>query len=99
VRTQEILTLAHEQENVSDSDANAADKTNETPTFEEMSLAQRVLTAWVQNTLKGAFVVLLLLFAVSFLVALAFVYPAVALWLTLGVVSISILVGVALYLG
>lgn len=84
---------------MSDSDASAADRAEEPPAFEEMSLAQRVVTAWVQNTFKGAFVILLLLFAMSFLVALAFAYPVVALWLGIGVTLICILVGTALHVG
>jgi hypothetical protein len=101
--TPEIITAAHHLPDVSDSDAGgragAADRTNDSVTFEEMSLGQRIVIAWMQNTMKGAFLVFMLLFAVSFLVALAFVYPVVAGWLTAGVVLTSLLIGAALYLG
>ena len=48
------------------------------PSLEDLTLPERVLLAALQDPVRGFVVVLLLLFAVSFLIALAFVYPLVA---------------------
>lgn len=49
------------------------------PSLDELTLPERVLVAAVQDPIRGFVVVVLFLFAVSFLIALAFVYPFVAL--------------------
>ena len=48
------------------------------PSLEDLTLPERVLLAALQDPVRGLLVVVLLLFAVSFLIALAFVYPLVA---------------------
>ena len=48
------------------------------PSLEDLTLPERVLLAAIQDPVRGFVVVALLLFAVSFLIALAFVYPLVA---------------------
>ncbi|MEF8780538.1 MAG: hypothetical protein V5A46_07650 [Haloferacaceae archaeon] len=55
------------------------DPRSDLPSLEELTLPERLLVAAVQDPVRGFAVVVLSLFAVSFLVALAFVYPAVAL--------------------
>lgn len=49
------------------------------PSLDELTFPERVLVAAVQDPIRGLVVVLLSLFAISFLIALAFVYPFVAL--------------------
>lgn len=65
------------------------------PSLEDLTLPERVLVAAVQDPIRGFVVVVLLLFAISFLIALAFVYPLVALAFFL--VSVVGVLGVAAY--
>lgn len=51
----------------------------ESSSLADLSVPERVLVALVQDPIRGFVVVVLLLIAFSFLVALAFVYPLVAL--------------------
>ncbi|AUX10218.1 hypothetical protein AArcSl_2599 [Halalkaliarchaeum desulfuricum] len=50
----------------------------ESPSLEDLTLPERVLLAAIQDPVRGVVVVVLLLFAISFLIALAFIYPLVA---------------------
>lgn len=49
----------------------APSEADDVPSFDELSLVQRVAVAWVQDPIRGVVVLFLFLFALSFLVAFA----------------------------
>lgn len=81
-----------------DGDRDASDSPDwEPPPLAEMSLGQRLVTAWVQDPVRGVVVGLFLLVAVGFYAALAIVFPRVALWLAVGGVVFAVLAAAVLY--
>ena len=73
------------------------DRDWEPPPLAEMSLGQRLVTAWVQDPVRGVVVGLFLLVAAGFYAALALAFPRVALWLAVGGVGFAILAAAVLY--
>lgn len=69
----------------------------EPPPLAEMSLGQRLVTAWVQDPVRGVVVGLFLLVAVGFYAALAVVFPRIALLLAVGGVGFAVLAAAVLY--
>jgi len=69
----------------------------EPPPLAEMSLGQRLVTAWVQDPVRGVIVGLFLLVAAGFYAALALVFPRVALWLAVGGVGFAVLAAAVLH--